>query len=297
MFLPVCSCGVLPLALGLYRTGAYLGPTLAFLVAAPIINPAALILSYALLGPQITTVYLISGFVLPVIIGVTANKFGGKLIESPYAPPLSTTLIESPPPLFRRLLNGLKWGYKDLAVATCRFIVVGTGMAALLLAVIPTSFIQEYLTNPQFLTLLGATALGAIMYVCAIGQIPFIAALLGLGTAPGIALTFLLAGVSTNLPKMISVWKLIGKRAVLIFTGIVVLYGIIVGYAVNFIFAQDIVTQAEVTRSASGVRIAGYLTLQFPDALKIACAIVVTAIGLYAWSMYFYRLLKARTRV
>ena len=47
--LPICSCGVLPLALSLYRTGAYLGPTLSFLVATPIINPAAIIMSFAML--------------------------------------------------------------------------------------------------------------------------------------------------------------------------------------------------------------------------------------------------------
>ena len=54
MLLPICSCGVLPLTVGLYYSGAWLGPSLAFLVAAPIINPAAIILSYALLGPQIS---------------------------------------------------------------------------------------------------------------------------------------------------------------------------------------------------------------------------------------------------
>jgi uncharacterized membrane protein YraQ (UPF0718 family) len=56
MLLPICSCGVALLAVGMYYSGAYLGPTLAFLVATPIINPAAVLLSYALLGPQIATV-------------------------------------------------------------------------------------------------------------------------------------------------------------------------------------------------------------------------------------------------
>jgi hypothetical protein len=44
MLLPICSCGVIPLGLGLYYSGAYLGPVLAFMVATPIINPAAVIL-------------------------------------------------------------------------------------------------------------------------------------------------------------------------------------------------------------------------------------------------------------
>ena len=50
MLLPICSCGVIPLGLGLYYSGAYLGPTLAFMTATPIINPAAVLLAYGFLG-------------------------------------------------------------------------------------------------------------------------------------------------------------------------------------------------------------------------------------------------------
>jgi uncharacterized membrane protein YraQ (UPF0718 family) len=295
MLLPICSCGVLPLAVGLYYSGAYLGPVLAFLVATPVINPAAVILSYALLGPQISTVYLISGFVLPFIIGVTANKFGGNLTESPYAPLREISLVnENRPPLARRLINGLKWGFADLAVQTCRFIIVGTACAAFILAVIPAMFIQTYLANPELISLIGITILGAIMYVCAVGHIPFIAALVSAGAAPGVAIAFLLAGVSTNLPEMISIWKLIGKRAVFIYTGIVVIFGILAGYMVNLLFAGSFVPQFDLSQSAKSVEIAGYFDWQFSEAVKTACAIAIAVIGFYAWAMYFTRLLRRR---
>jgi len=83
MLLPICSCGVVPLSLGLYYSGAYLGPTLAFLVATPVINPAAVILAYAMLGPQIATIYLISGFVIPFVIGIVGNALGGPELQAP----------------------------------------------------------------------------------------------------------------------------------------------------------------------------------------------------------------------
>ena len=85
MLLPICSCGVVPLSLGLYYSGAYLGPTLAFLVATPIINPAAVILAYAMLGPQIATIYLLSGFLIPFLIGVVGNALAGSELQSPMA--------------------------------------------------------------------------------------------------------------------------------------------------------------------------------------------------------------------
>ena len=77
MLLPICSCGVIPLGLGLYFSGAYLGPVLAFMTSTPIINPAAIILSYGLLGKEITLIYLISGFLIPMIAGSLGNLLGG----------------------------------------------------------------------------------------------------------------------------------------------------------------------------------------------------------------------------
>ena len=284
MLLPMCSCGVLPLALGLYYSGAYLGPTLAFLVATPIINPAALILSFALLGPEISVIYLASGLVLPVIIGIVGNKFGGSIAQSPYTPSQEIMFTKGESrPLAAKLIGGLKWGFEDLAVQTCKFILVGVAFAALFLAVIPAPLFQSYLGSPGVISLIAVTLLGALMYVCATGHIPFIAAMLSAGAVPGTALAFLLAGVSTNLPEILSIWKLIGKRAVLIYTGMVVVFGLIIGYGVNLVLAENFIPQFDLSQSAQGIELAGYFNLQFPAELKTICAAAVVLIGLYGW--------------
>ena len=96
MLLPICSCGVVPLALSLYYSGAYLGPTLAFLVATPIINPAAVLLALALLGPKLTVIYVITGFMLPMIIGVIGNKLGKNELVSPMAVAMAEAMKNAP---------------------------------------------------------------------------------------------------------------------------------------------------------------------------------------------------------
>jgi len=296
MLLPICSCGVLPLTIGLYYSGAYLGPTLAFLIATPIINPAAMILSFALLGPQLSIIYIACGFILPVIVGVAANRFGGELMRSKFAPAeqiIST--IEIRPPLSKRLVGGLKWGYEDLAVQTCRFMLLGTAFAALVLTFLPATFIRTYLSDPGLISLVAATFIGALIYACAYGHIPFVAALVITGTAPGIALAFLLAGVATNLLGMISVWKLIGKRAVFIYSSIVIVFVLIVGYAFNMFFADGFVPQFDQSQVARGAQIAGYFNLSFPESVKTACAAVISMIGLYSWAMYLRRQIKMRS--
>ncbi|EEX48747.1 MULTISPECIES: efflux transporter SaoE [Jonquetella] len=298
MLLPICSCGVVPLSLGLYYSGAYLGPTLAFLVATPIINPAAVILAYAMLGPQIATVYLLSGFIIPATIGVIGNALGGPELQSPMAAGLAGNAEQAHDyklqPLAQRLKGGLEWGFNDLAVQTCRFILVGTAFAALLLAVMPVSFILDYLSNPRLVSLLGITLLGCVMYVCALGHIPFIAALVSAGAAPGVAVTFLLSSVATNFPEMVSIWRLIGKRAVVIYTGTLVVCGLIFGSITNYLFAERFRPIFDLSHSQGQIDFAYKFSFDFSDRFKLFCALLVLGIGCYGWFLHVCRTLRRR---
>ncbi|MCL2169834.1 MAG: permease [Defluviitaleaceae bacterium] len=293
--LPICSCGVMPLTIGLHRSGAHLGPTLAFLVAAPIINPAALILAFTLLGPEIAVVYLISGFVLPIIIGLVANRFGGDLVESPHRVSEALVALKAArKPLITRLWGGLKWGISDLAVQTSRFILLGTVFAALIFALLPMPFIQQYLGNPDMMSLVGVAVIGALMYVCATAHIPFIAALVSVGTAPGIAVTFLLVGVATNLPEIFAIWKMVGRRAVLIYTGIVVVYGFILGFIVNMLFADTFMPRFDMTGAARGFELANQFTIIFPNWFGEVAAVAILILGVYSWVLWAMRKVRGR---
>ena len=159
MLLPICSCGVVPLALSLYHSGAYLGPTLAFLVATPIINPAAVILAFVLLGPQLTAIYIITGFLLPMIIGVLGNKFGKDELISPVAAAMAnaaagSVTINSAAVMIPWVKN-CRWsglGVRSLGLQVSRYVLVGLVLAALLLTIIPVSFIQDYLSRPDMVS-------------------------------------------------------------------------------------------------------------------------------------------------
>ena len=49
--LPICSCGVLPIAAGLRRNGAGKGATAAFLISTPQTGVDSILATYALMGP------------------------------------------------------------------------------------------------------------------------------------------------------------------------------------------------------------------------------------------------------
>ena len=244
--LPICSCGVLPLALSLYRTGAYLGPTLSFLVATPIINPAAIIVAFAMLGKEVTFIYILCGIFLPLIIGVLGNIFGGKELIAPEVLKLQSMNIKIPEntykdktPCYKKLYNGILWGFNNLGIEISRFILVGTLFGAILLTVVPQSFVMQYLSNPKLVSIIGITLVGCMMYVCALGHIPFIAALISAGASPGIAITFLITGVATNISELISIYKLIGKRTLIIYLFSMLFFGILIGYITNILLANN----------------------------------------------------------
>jgi HflK protein len=76
--LPLCSCGVLPTALGLRKEGATPGATVAFLVATPETGADSISLTYALTDPLMTVFRPIAGVLTAIAAGILTNLFGVK---------------------------------------------------------------------------------------------------------------------------------------------------------------------------------------------------------------------------
>ena len=74
--LPLCSCGVLPTAVGLRKEGATPGATVAFLVATPETGVDSISLTYALTDPLMTVFRPIAGVLTAIVAGVLTNLFG-----------------------------------------------------------------------------------------------------------------------------------------------------------------------------------------------------------------------------
>jgi len=298
MLLPICSCGVIPLGLGLYYSGAFLGPTLAFMTATPIINPAAVLLAYGFLGPQIATIYLLTGFVVPMLIGVIANKLAGPEIHAPGSEvPVVLAEMESGEQagLSQKLQAGLQWGFLDMGVSVSKYVCVGMLLAGLIIVLAPPAFIQQYLGNPGMISVAGIAILGAIMYVCAVGHIPFIAALIASGAAPGLAITFLMTGAATNLPELISMYKLIGRRTVLIYTSVLISTSFLVGYITNIMLLPGFTPFFDLSKTRQTVGLANNIIFAAPEPLRYLCTAVVLLLGLYAlWPGFKKALARVR---
>ena len=73
--LAVCSCTVLPLFAGIYKMGAGLGPASAFLYSGPAINVLAIVLTAAVLGPELGLARAVGAVVFSIVIGLLMAFF------------------------------------------------------------------------------------------------------------------------------------------------------------------------------------------------------------------------------
>lgn len=242
--LPMCSCGVIPLAISLYRSGVRLGPVMAFAAATPIINPAAVILSLALLGPQITAAYVGLGLVLPYLLGLIADRWGEPLAASVATQTGSCcgtaatcdsgdAAMAQADDLLARIRAGLRWGLTDLGPTIALYMAIGVLLAGVIAAFLPPTWVGSFLRDSSGTALLAAGVLGASVYVCAVAHIPLVATLLAAGAAPGVAIVFLVTGTATNLPELIALYNTIGRRTVILYAVSLIVGAMGAGLVVN----------------------------------------------------------------
>lgn len=294
--LPICSCGVIPLAISLYRSGVRLGPVMAFAAATPIINPAAVILSLALLGPRITVAYVTLGLVLPYVLGLIAERWGEPLrVEATVATPAccsggqvceSTVTVTPQADLLPRVVAGLRWGIADLGPTIALYMTIGVLLAGLIAAFLPPAWVDSYLRESSGTALLAAAMLGASIYVCAVAHIPLVATLLATGAAPGISIVFLVTGTATNLPELIALYNTIGRRTVVLYASSLIVGAMIAGVAVNawllpgFEPVFDPVRSLELVEAGERLQptIGGMVS-----AVATAALVVLAAVGTWRW--------------
>lgn len=277
MFLPICSCGVIPIGISMYYSGVYLGPVLAFMTSTPVINPIAVILSLGLLGPNITIIYVISGFIVPFIVGVLGNVLGKDEVciaqedDDEY---VSIELEEEKKSFIDNIIDGLRWSFGELALTISKYVVMGMLVAGFITTIFPTSIIQRYLGNPGVLSLGSVAILACVMYVCAVGHIPFIAALVASGASPGVAITFLIAGAATNLPELISIYNVIGKRTVIIYSTTLTVCSLAIGYITNKLLSNN-VSSINYQSNSSSIELANKIMLNIPDNIEYICSFII----------------------
>jgi len=74
--LPLCSCGVIPVAMSLRKHGASRGSTISFLLSTPQTGVDSIFVTYSLLGPVFALFRPLAALITGLVGGVLVNLFG-----------------------------------------------------------------------------------------------------------------------------------------------------------------------------------------------------------------------------
>jgi uncharacterized membrane protein YraQ (UPF0718 family) len=238
--LPGCACATMPMAEGMAGK-ARLGTVAAFILISPLLSPITLALTYGMLGWEMTLARLTAPFVGSMLLGLLLNTLEGAKVRGFAFPARSTRLpggqalplagenptCASPGPTFWLSVLGI---LKDLTP----YFLLGTGIAALLVTLLPEAAIPRYLGSGSGpLAYLLAALVGIPLYVCEGEEVPITYALLKVGLGPGPAFTFLLGSVGTCVPTILMAQRVIGKTATAVYVGAWFLFAIGSGVVVG----------------------------------------------------------------
>ncbi len=260
--LPLCSCGVLPAAVGLRRGGASKEATLSFLIATPETGVDSVAVTYALLGPFIAIYRPIAAITSAIFTGLTATlmlrsentepakpafqpnaAFGNITIQSAVPPPPPT------PGFTRRTYDGMIYAFTTLLDGIIHWILLGVVLAGIVLTIAPPDLLSTWGSGLPAMVMM--ILIGIPMYICATASTPIGAALLLAGMSPGTVLVFLMAGPATNIGTLAVVKKEMGQRAVYAYLIGMVTSSITLGLTLDWSIATlEIDIQAQLENSS-----------------------------------------------
>jgi len=231
--LPLCSCGVIPTALGLKRDGASNGAALGFMTATPQTGLDSLFVSASFLGWPFALLKVLAALVTGVTTGLLADRVGSAEIGS--------AVEESPTPRQRTVSDGLAHSI-DLVRMIWRWLVFGVLVSAALSYFLPVGAFSTLTGGGLAVALIAALLISLPLYVCTTASVPIAAALVASGMPTGAAMIFLMAGPATNVATLGAVFRGFGVRPMMVYVGTIVLGSVVFGLGYEWIFG-DLVAQ------------------------------------------------------
>ena len=212
--LPLCSCGVVPAAMALYKEGASKGSVISFLIATPQTGVDSIIATYSLLGLPFALIRPIAAFFTSIFAGLITNIFTSN--EKNIKISFQKRTEEQKLSFTQKIKKIFQYGYVEMLEDIGKVLIFGLIIAGLIAYFIPNNFFIIFKDN-TILTMLLILVVTIPMYICATGSIPIAIALMMKGMSSGTALVLLMAGPGANIVSMMVIGKVLGKKTFIIY--------------------------------------------------------------------------------
>ncbi|MBQ6742618.1 MAG: SO_0444 family Cu/Zn efflux transporter [Bacteroidales bacterium] len=235
--LPLCSCGVIPTAVGLKNEGASKGAVASFLIATPQTGIDSILATFSLMGLGFAIMRPVAALVTGVCGGLLVNRYdcvNASMCECVSADASNTQTIKhsNNQAFLSRFWRVLKYAYYDMIQDIGLRLAIGLLVAALINVVVPDEFFLSFGKQP-LLQMLVILVVAVPMYICSTGSIPVAAALMMKGLSPGAALVMLMAGPAVNIASILVVRKSMGSRFTWIYLLTIVGFSVLFGLLIN----------------------------------------------------------------
>ena len=229
--LPLCSCGVLPAGISLYKNGASKGSSVSFLISTPQTGVDSIMVTWSMLGLPFALIRPIVAFFTGIGGGLLTNKIDKKNINIP-------TKRTNQPKVKFSIKTILHYAFVEMVADIAKWLVIGLLIAALITVIVPDNFFTEFhLSGISGMLLILIVSIP--LYICATASVPIAAVLLLKGLSPGALLVFLMAGPATNAATITVIGKNLGRKTLIAYLSSLIIGSLLFGLIVdNFLPAQ-----------------------------------------------------------
>ncbi len=306
--IPICSCGIVPVLAGMVKAGIPLGPTMAFLIAAPMLNIPAVFITATVLGVPLAIGRILGTFFIALTVGMVISsmqqrqRFLRRFIKTGITPalppelqqlafrvamklsgnPSRKTTEELAPGEEEELMRLGEAGVLDRdeegrwflppaaaaahvgGTAACFVLPEGSGQETfrekaikalqtgwdfflqlnyyLLLAVliagaikvlIPTEVVVNLVGGQRLDSVLLASLVAVLAYVCTYVEVPTALALVHKGMGAGATLAYLLGGPGLSLPAIVMLSAVFRKKIIVLYVAVSFIGCVLAGVLFN----------------------------------------------------------------
>lgn len=248
--LPLCSCGIIPVAASIKDEGASRGATGAFFIATPQTGIDSIVVTWSMLGWVMAIFRPIFAFLTGMTSGLIIDKFcGGELKKVEEAEKATEekhccccchshkqTETVTTKKSFASSINFIfNYGFGKMLKSTSPSLLVGILLAALIQTVVPADFGASYLNDNMALEFVIVILIAIPLYVCSSASVPVALTLFLKGFSPGAVLIFLVAGPATNTVSIAAMRSMLGNKATILSMIVIAFWAIVAGVLINLL--------------------------------------------------------------
>ncbi len=237
--LPVCSCGVIPLAKTIIDRGGT-GPRdgLIFLATAPLLSPIIILLGIEILGGGYVLVRIVTSFIIAIVIAFVVRPF---LLTSPagHVPGGASGSCAVGAGTASAVGAGDHGGSvlaagRNMFTSLIAYVLYGIVLGSLVVAAVPADYVGTIVKSGVF-SLAAAAVVGVPINMCAGEEILLVGPLVGMGLSMGHAITFSLASTGICAGSLPLLNAVLGRRATIIMAVVYLALPFLLGLLINAI--------------------------------------------------------------